>query len=611
MAETTDGLNVPIKTTFDGAGTAAADAAFAKTKGSAENVNGAMKTMGATAEALKLQLAGLFAAGAVWEQFKEGFEQVAALEQAMNQLERATKRNGDNFDVVKGKIVGMADALKKAAGVDDDAAIKKMAELYNATGDVANAMSLVALATDVSIGAGMDFERATDLVTRAALGQTRGLKELNISLEESSNKTENANKALEAIQKNFGGAAAGAKGMAVEVNKLGEEWEDFRNGAIEGSGPALVVLMKSLRTAASEVYDVFAIVFSVIESILKGLVFLGASISNVIRGNFADAKDWAKAGVNEFAMMTQKTLDIAAEGAKRIKAIWGEGAGAIPDAEKPKDIITTDGGGEGADGKRGEFFGPSVQLLEDYEEKVRKFEESMIKERAAAWQKYEASKLALKKFGAKEEERIEKDLDAARKAGMDAQTQRILDQVRLEKEAARAKKEAALQYMDAAVGAGRALFGESKAMAYAEAVINTARAITEASPNVWLMAFAAVSGTAQLAKIQSVEPSGGSSTVGKGFDNAQYDAAAVAGGRRWAMDMVGKFGSGASAGWSEGMRGAGRGNTYDNRSTNNYNISVQGFLNPGDQHSMAQFARRLAVVNKTVEGQRRTARTSR
>jgi hypothetical protein len=614
MAETTtDGLHVPIKTTFDGYGTTAANAAFDKTKGHVKETDSAAKDLGYTAEALKTQLMGLLAAGAVWQQFKEGFEQVTALEQTMNQLERAVKRNGDSFSEVRGKIVGMADALKKAAGVDDDAAIKKMAELYNATGDVANAMALVALSTDVAVGAGMDLERAMDLVTRAAMGQTRGLKELNISIEEGGDKTENANKALEAIRKNFGGAANDAKGLKVEVNRLSEAYEDLRNNIVEKVSPAFSWLIKVFLSASaywSSLYDLITTNAPNLGAVVTGTM---RGLWEGIKGNTASAEaEWAHV-VAVSNTNASKVAMIGEELKKKLSEIWSGVGGSPVEGGKPKAIVTP--GSEAGTSEVGKYYGPSVQeaakLLEAYEEKVFKFEQEMIKERAKAWEKHEAAKLAMKKAGAKEETRIEKELDKQRADAMDAQTQRIKDQALLEKEVAKEKAQMGLRLASAAVGLGRSLFGESKELALAEAMINTAAAVTEASPNVWLMAFAAVSGAAQIAKIQSIQPSGNDVTAGKGFDNAQYDAAAVAGGRRWAMDMVGKFGSGASAGWADGMRGAGRGNTYDNRSTNNYNISVQGFLNPGDQHSMAQFARRLAVVNKTVEGQRRTARTSR
>jgi len=614
MAETTtDGLHVPIKTTFDGSGTTAANAAFDKTKGHVKETESAAKDLGLTAENLKAQLTGLLAAGAVWQQFKEGFEQVAALEQAMNQLERATKRNGESFDVVRGKIVGMAESLKKAAGVDDDAAIKGMVALYNATGDVANATDLARLAADVSVGSGKTYEESMQLVTSAAQGKTRALVALKLATDEDTASTLTAQQALDRIQSSFGGAAQNAKGLKVELDRLKEGWEDVRNETVERVTPSLEVVIKLVLSFFTALDGAWRMVADALVGVYGMLGKFGSYMKALVTGDVEGMKAAVVGMGKEAKGATDSIVEGARTAAKKIEDIWAGARAAIELGNTTPKAIGGSGGDKSGGGDIGKGqYGPALKEFEDYERKMFEFEQGLIKERAKAWEKYEAAKLALKKYGAKEDSRLEKELDKERERFMDAQTQRIKDQAMLEREVAKEKAQMGLRLASATVGLGRALFGESKELALAEAMINTAAAITEASPNVWLMAFAAVSGAAQIAKIQSVQPSGsGDVTVGKGFDNAQYDAAAVAGGRRWAMDMVGKFGSGASAGWSEGMRGAGRGNTYDNRSTNNYNISVQGFLNPSDQHSMAQFARRLAVVNKTVEGQRRTARTSR
>ncbi len=64
-------------------------------------------------------------------------------------------------------------------------------------------------------------------------------------------------------------------------------------------------------------------------------------------------------------------------------------------------------------------------------------------------------------------------------------------------------------YTQAAIGLSNELFEDNKAMKSAMAVMNTAEAITEAAPNPYLMAFAAATGAAQLAKINSTTKSGG------------------------------------------------------------------------------------------------------
>lgn len=613
MGNTNEGFDVWLRTHFDGNALAAARESFDKTKGKAKETDSAMKDLGLSAESLKGQLIGLVGVAAVWQQFKEGFEQVAALEQAMNQLERATKRNGDNFDVVRGKIVGMAESLKKAAGVDDDAAIKGMVDLYNATGDVANATDLARLAADVAVGSNKTFEESMALVTGAAQGKTRALVTLKLAKDDDAAATLTAQQALDRIQSSFGGAAQGAKGLKVELNRLKEGWEDVRNETVERVAPSLEFIIKlfsSLGIGIDTIVRTFA------DGTVGLIVIAGHAVDYVkalVKGDMKGVNAAAIAIREEASGVTASIVHGAEIASDKVLAIWTETRAAIELGNAtPKAIGGAGGKGGGGDMGKGQY-GPELKLFEEYEEKMFKFEQALIKERAAAWAKYEAAKLALSKGSAKEMERIEKELDKERERMMDAQTARIRDQVRLQKQAEQSKREQAWATADAAIGAGYAVFGESKGIAIAEAIINTAKGATAAYPNFVLMALIIASGLAQVAKIRSTEPSGGGdATQGKGFDVPSYDAAAVAGGRRWAMDMVGKWGAGASAGWAEGMAGAGRGSTtYDNRSTVNLHMSVAGFLDPSDQHQMAKFARNLAVVNKTVEGQRRTARTSR
>jgi hypothetical protein len=611
MGNTNEGFDVWLRTHFDGNALAAARESFDKTKGKAKETDSAMKDLGLSAESLKGQLIGLVGVAAVWQQFKEGFEQVAALEQAMNQLERATKRNGESFDVVRGKIVGMAESLKKAAGVDDDAAIKGMVELYNATGDVTNAMDLARLAADVAVGSNKSYEESLKLVTGAAQGKTRALVALGLAQDDDTEATLNAEEALRRIQASFGGAAQDAKGLTVELNRLKEGWEDVRNETVERVTPSLEVVLKLVLSFFAALDGAWRLVSDAVVGALGVIGKAGSFIKSVLTGDMAGAKAAIVGMGHEIKGTTDSMVQGAKDAAKKIEDIWKGTREKIELGTKTPSAIGGGGGAETEAQKKARE--KAAKEEEELAKRVFEFEQGLIKERAAAWAKYEAAKLALSKGSAKEMERIEKELDKERERMMDAQTARIRDQVRLQKQAEQSKREQAWATADAAIGAGYAVFGESKGIAIAEAIINTAKGATAAYPNFVLMALIIASGLAQVAKIRSTEPSGGGdATQGKGFDVPSYDAAAVAGGRRWAMDMVGKWGAGASAGWAEGMAGAGRGSTtYDNRSTVNLHMSVAGFLDPSDQHQMAKFARNLAVVNKTVEGQRRTARTSR
>ncbi len=604
MADNKTDFEIFLKSKWDGDAMKAAEADFRKTQKAVKETKEEMGVMGQAAGALKTQLAGLLAFAEVVAQFKEGFEQVAALEQAMNQLERAAKRNGDNFGEVKEQIVGMANALKKAAGVDDDLAIKKMSELYNATGDVANAMALVALATDVAVGAGMDLAQATDLVSRAAMGQTRGLKELNISIEETGDKTDNANKALAAIQKNFGGAAKDAKGLKVEIDRLSEAWEDLRNNVVEKVSPALYLLIKGFNSAAAYWSSLYDLITTNAPNL--GAVVLGTmrGLWEGIKGNTASAEaEWA----HVIAVSNKNASQVAIIGEnlkKKLAGIWGAaGSADIPATDKPHDIVSPDGKG-GKGGKKGpsvigEMFGPTAKEKADYE---RELKESLKQAQKAH---DDLAKQQVKADG--------KEIDEAEKLAyklVKIEEERAAKEKQINEDLARAKMQAAGEYASAAVDLGNEVFGASKELAVAGAIVNTYRAATEVLPNYVLAALVIATGLAQVARIISTNPAGGDSTKGSGFDDPGNDAAARLGGRRWAADAVSEFSSGARAGWAEGMRGIG-GNqttTNDNRRTFNVHMHGAGFIDPTNINSMKQFHRALQIIDTQYAGQRTVAR---
>lgn len=140
-----------------------------------------------------------------------------------------------------------------------------------------------------------------------------------------------------------------------------------------------------------------------------------------------------------------------------------------------------------------------------------------------------------------------------------------------------AERAAANDAANNAVTQAGELFGIQKEVSIANALVHTyagaARALEDyAWP--YDMIVAALVIAAGLAQVANIEKTGvgtgsftgfGASTGGGGtfgFDDPQNDFAAVAGGRKWAKDMIGFYGQGAAAGFSEGMmRGGGGGSS--------------------------------------------------
>lgn len=613
MAGNDEQFNVWLKTHFDGDALAAARRSFDQTKKSAKETDDTLGDLGLTAGNLKSTLLSFVAVDAVWTQFKEGFEQVAALEQAMNQLERATKRNGDNFDVVRGKIVGMAESLKKAAGVDDDAAIRGMVDLYNATGDVANATQLARLAADVfTSGTLPTYEAALQAVTSAAQGKTRALVQLKLAKDEDTAATLTAQQALDRIEEAFGGATANASGLRVEVNRLNESWEDMRNDLVEKLTPGLGIAIKTVQSFFTILDGLWAGVGEIFVRTGSWLGGVVTALGRVWQGDFGGAKAALKSANAEVSGMFDYLVAQAETSAAKVKGIWS----GLTD--KPKVDATParaiGGAGSGGDSALAKELSEWEKELNRWNVMQGEIQKKLLDDALAAEKKFEASKLAMRKLGAKEAERVEKELDRERERLSQNQTIRIRDEVLAQKEATRAKLEMIGAYSQAVVNVASAVFGENKEIAIAAAVVDTYRAAVSVLPNYYLMAAVIAAGLAQVAKIASTEPaSGGDVTRGAGFDVPMYDAAAVAGGRRWALDMVGSFSSGARAGWAEGMGsfgGGGRGMT-DNSKTYNFNFYGGGFADPAIMSDAKKLKRRIDVVDRTIDSQRTVARNRR
>lgn len=609
MADNSQDFELWLKSKWDGDPLKAAQADFKRTQKAAQDTEGAMSGMKSTATALKAELMGLLAFAEVVAQFKEGFEQVAALEQAMNELGRQAAANGDDFEVVSKKIVGFADQLKRVAGIDDDAAIKGMTRFYTATKDVEQALAMEALAADIAIARRIDLAAAEEIVSKASVGQTRAIKDLMGGYKETGDAQKDAQAALDILSKTYGGAASKASGYTVELNKMSEKYEDVRNALVERVMPSITWFSRGIETLLISIDSLFSIITESLVRFAGGVGSVMSGAWKALKGDFSGAKEDFKRGAAELGGITTAAADAAVAAAEKIKGVWSGAGGSIDGQEKIK-TLKPGGGGTGGGKSR------ELTQLELDQMALSKFRQEMIEKEKKELEKFEAYKKKLKTDGFAYDKRLLSEMDKERDAELDRAIKRTVDEVRMRKAAEAAKEEAAVASAEAVMGAMGAVFGQSKALASADAAISTwvgaARALKDwPAPYSYIIAAATVAaGLARVAQINSTKPS----TEGSGFDNPSNDRAAYIGGRRWAADMIGEFTSGVSAGWASGMGGGGRsgGNvTYDQRSTMNLHMNVAGFLDPSDTQNMAKFARNLAVVNKTVEGQRRTARTAR
>lgn len=610
MATDQTEFQIWLKSKWDGDALKAAEADFRKTQKAVKDTDTSMQDAGYSAKNLKAQLLELVAFAEVVAQFKEGFEQVAKLEQIFNQLERQTKRNGDNFDEVKGKIVGFADQLKKVAGLDDDAVIAGMTKLYTATKDVNQAMVLARLSADIAIATGKDYAAAQDLVMSAAQGNVRALRELGLSFETTGDKSKDAEIALAKLQKTFGGSAEGAKGLTVEINRMKEGWEDVRNTVVERVTPGISAAIKTVQTFFTALDAAWGFLADGLVRTITVIGKFGSYLKSVATGDMDGMKSAVKAMGQELAGIGTDAVSRAQAAAKKIEAIWAESKNKISGGEGPAKGL---GAGAGEGGKTTFEMDPRILEENFVQEQLRKIREKMEDERQKEIEKFNKWEKDKGVLAYKEKVRLEKDLTKAREEEMHERSQLILAEVKLQKAADAAKRAGAEATIGAAMGFAREAFGESKELAIAETAINTwqgaARALKD-WPAPYSYAIAALTiamGLAQVAKIESTDP-----TKGTGFDDPRNDAAARMGGRRWAADMISEFSSGASQGWAQGMAGIGSSTTTnDNRRTFNVHVHGAGLIDPANVQMAKQFKRTLDLIDTQYEGQRSIARRQR
>jgi len=120
-----------------------------------------------------------------------------------------TLRNttGANKEVIA-SVEDYIDKAQRALGITDDELRPAFAKLASITGSITQAQGLLGIAMDVSAGATIDMETATNAVVKATQGNFKALRGLGVQLDATTIKTKDVQAALAAAAKTFGGAAA-------------------------------------------------------------------------------------------------------------------------------------------------------------------------------------------------------------------------------------------------------------------------------------------------------------------------------------------------------------------------------------------------------------------
>ena len=104
-------------------------------------------------------------------------------------------------------------SMEKQTAILDDNLRPAYSQLAQVTGSVTKTQDLMGLAFDVSSGSGLDYASTVDILSQAYVGNTKGLKQLNLGLTQAELKAMNFDEIQTKLRQNF----AGAGGIALNT----------------------------------------------------------------------------------------------------------------------------------------------------------------------------------------------------------------------------------------------------------------------------------------------------------------------------------------------------------------------------------------------------------
>ena len=175
--------------------------AFLDADKATKKLTGSVKTLGRTL-GVSLSAAAVLAYGKA--SVKAASEDIKAQKLLANSL----KNVGLAYATVD--VEGFINKMQSQTGVLDDFLRPAFAKLAGVTGSVSKTQELMALAFDVSSGSSLDYASAVDLLSQAYVGNTKGLKQLNLGLTQAEIKAMSFDEVMALLNERFAGSGKAA-----------------------------------------------------------------------------------------------------------------------------------------------------------------------------------------------------------------------------------------------------------------------------------------------------------------------------------------------------------------------------------------------------------------
>jgi hypothetical protein len=174
---------------------------FADAEKATKKLTGSVKNLGRT-------LGVTFSAAAVLAYGKASVKAASDDIKAQKLLANSLKNVGLAYATVD--VESFINNMQRQTGVLDDFLRPAFAKLASVTGSVAKTEKLMGLAFDVSSGSGLDYASTIELLSQAYVGNTKGLKQLNLGLTQAEIKAMSFDDVMALLNERFAGSGAAA-----------------------------------------------------------------------------------------------------------------------------------------------------------------------------------------------------------------------------------------------------------------------------------------------------------------------------------------------------------------------------------------------------------------
>ena len=175
--------------------------AFLDADKATKKLTGSVKSLGRTL-GVSLSAAAVLAYG------KASVKAASADIKAQRLLANTLKNVGLAYAAVDAE--GFISKMQSQTGVLDDQLRPAFAQLASVTGSVAKTEKLLGLAFDVSSGSGLDYASTIDILSQAYVGNTKGLKQLNLGLTQAEIKAMSFDDVIALLNERFAGSGKAA-----------------------------------------------------------------------------------------------------------------------------------------------------------------------------------------------------------------------------------------------------------------------------------------------------------------------------------------------------------------------------------------------------------------